>query len=318
MINNIYKQILNKIQNSRYILITTHINPDADTICSALALSNYFYNNKIKHKVFNQMDTLPKNFDFLNKFDKITHQLPKFYDLVIYVDCASKDRIGLQLDNNIPSINIDHHFSNTNFATINLVDSSKISATEVLYHFFEKNNLTITKDIAQCLYTGLYDDSLKFSSFKVEANSFNIASKLVLLGANPNFVANNLNQRETLAKYRLLPKILNSLELHLEGKIATIYLKDIWLQQTGANYRECENIVDMILNIQIVQIAIFFRVSNNTTRVSFRSKNDDVSIIAKAFGGGGHKMASGCDCDTVDIFEAKSIILDYIKDKNAI
>ena len=152
---------------------------------------------------------------------------------------------------------------------------------------------------------------------EVLVNTFKIVNKLVSLGVSPSYVANNLTRRDSLAKYRLLPKILDSLELHFEGKVATIYVLDEWLKQTGAIYSECEEAVNMILNIAIVDIAIFFRVTNGATRVSIRSKNNiDVTYIAQKFNGGGHKMAAGCTCETNDVIKAKDMILEFIKEDN--
>ena len=313
-INN-YKQALELIKNSHYILIVTHLNPDADTISCSLALSNYFYENKIKHKVFNKMDM--KNhirLNYLDRFDKITTQIPKFYDLVIYVDCGDKNRVGIEFDNKVKIINIDHHISNNNFGTINIVDANKASSAEVLYQFFINNNLTISSKTAQCLYTGIYDDSLKFSTPRTDESTFEVVNALVKLGVNPSKVASNLTRRESLAKYRLLPKILDSLELHFQGDVATIYILPKWLKQTGAFYWECEDAINMILNIAIVDIAIFLRVSNGKTRVSLRSKKANVSLIANLFDGGGHKNAAGCNIDTLDIDEAKQIVINKIKD----
>lgn len=73
-----YTKALQLIEKSRYILIITHVNPDPDSIGSALALSNLFYENRIKHKVFNISSDLPQNLDFIPRFDKITDQLPAF------------------------------------------------------------------------------------------------------------------------------------------------------------------------------------------------------------------------------------------------
>jgi len=61
---------LDLIEKSKYILIITHINPDADTISSALAISNFLFENKIKHKVYNIGKNLPQNLDFINRFEK--------------------------------------------------------------------------------------------------------------------------------------------------------------------------------------------------------------------------------------------------------
>jgi len=308
-----YIDALNLIKDAHYILIVTHFNPDADTISCGLALSNYFNENKIKHKVFNKSKILPLQFNFLHRFNKIVNKLPKYYDLVIYVDCGAKSRIGIDIDENIKSINIDHHQSNNSFATINIVDSNKASSSELIYEFFEVNNLNISEQTALCIYTGIYDDSLKFSTPRCDKTTFDIANKLVHLGVNPNLVDDSLNRRDSLAKYRLLPKILDTLELHNKGKVATIYINSSWLKQTGASYNECEDAIDMILNIAIVDIAIYFRVLDNKTRISLRSKNNvDVSIIATHFNGGGHKMSAGCTYLDDNILEAKKNVLNFI------
>ena len=310
-----YKKALELINNSHYILIVTHLNPDADTISSALSLSNYFSENKIKHKVFNKMKILPRNLDFLSNYSKITDQLPKFYDLIIYIDCANKKRIGIGLPLEIPVINIDHHQSNDNFGTINIVDDKKASCAEVIYEFFKETSFHISKQTAQCLYVGIYDDSLAFTTPRCNSGTFDKVNHLVELGASPNYIANKLLRRDSLAKYRILPLVMSSLELHFEGKVATIYVKDKWLKQSGATYNECEEFVNMVLRIGIVDIAIFLRYSNSSVRVSLRSKNNvDVSKIAANFNGGGHKMAAGCTCDTDDIEEAKEQILQFLKD----
>ena len=312
--NTSYKEALELIKSSRYILILTHINPDIDTLSCALALSNYFYENNIKHKVFNKESNLPKKIDFLNRFDKITNQLPKFYDTAIYVDCGDKQRADVDIDTNAKIINIDHHQSNNNFGDINIVDIEKSSTAEVLYKFFKQNNLTISKNSAECLYAGIYDDSISFSTPRVDASTFDAIYHLIKCGAKPHYIANMLTRRESLAKYRLLAKILDSLELHLEGKVATIYALPAWLKESGADHKECDEAVNMVLNISVVDIAIFLRIVNNKTRVSLRSKNNyDVSKIAKHFGGGGHFMAAGCSYDTLDVLEAKKAILNYIK-----
>ena len=309
----IYTQALELINNSHYILILTHINPDADTISCALALSNYFSENKIKHKVFNKQNNLPINLNFLNRFDKITDQLPKYYDLAIYVDCANIKRTAINIKLDIKVINIDHHQSNDNFGDINIIDDTKASTAEVLYKFFEQNNLYISKQTATALYTGIYDDSLKFSTPRTNITTFEVINKLLKVGLNPSDIANNLTRRDSLAKYRLLPLVLNSLELHLEGTVATIYLLPKWLKTTGATYEDCKNIVNMILNIAVVDIAIFLRESQGIIRVSLRSKQDDVSKIAKYFDGGGHKYAAGCSCKTTNINDTKDMIVQYIK-----
>lgn len=308
-----YARALGLIEKSRYILIITHINPDADSISSALALSNLFYENKIKHKVFNISSDLPSNLDFLSRFEKMTDQIPKFFDLAISVDCGTYARLGITLDKDIPLINFDHHKSNNDFGTINIVDPMKSSTAEIVYDFFKYNGLYITKNIATALYVGIYDDSLAFSLARCDELTFEKVNHLVEYGASPSDIANKLLRRDSLAKYRIIPKVLESLELFKEGTVASIIAKEEWFKQTGAHTRDCEDALNMIMSMHIVKVAFFIRIVNNRSRISLRSKGDiDVSKIAVNFKGGGHFNAAGCTLDSVDINSVKKIVLKEI------
>ncbi len=308
-----YTKALELIEKSRYILIITHVNPDPDTISSALALSNLFFENKIKHKVFNISSDLPQNLDFIERFDKITDQLPKFFDLAISVDCGTYKRLGFTLDPAIPLINFDHHKSNNNFGDINIVDPMKSSTAEIVYDFFKHNGLYITKNSATALYVGIYDDSLAFSLGRCDELTFDKVNFLVQCGASPSGIANKLLRRDSLAKYRIIPKVLDSLELFKEGDIASIYAQTEWFEETGAHNRDCEDALDMIMSMAIVKIAFFVRIVSGVSRVSIRSKGKvDVSKIAAIFNGGGHFNSAGCTIDTKDVEEAKQLILKEI------
>ena len=309
-----YKEVIEAINGSRYILILTHLNPDADTISCALALSNYCFEKNIKHKVFNSSKELPFSLNFLPRFDKITDQIPKFYDLVVYVDCADERRVGIDTSKGVKVINIDHHQSNTNYADINIVNETKASTAEVIYSLFDHNNIKISKNIAKCIYVGIYDDSIAFTTPRTDSSTFDVVNKLVNTGISPSDIANKLLKRDSLARYRIMPKILSTLELHNEGMIATVYLDDLWLKQTGAMVSECDDIVNMVLNISVVEVVAYFRVKNAKTRVSLRSKNDiDVSLIAQNLNGGGHKNAAGLSVDSVDILKAKDKVVTLIQ-----
>ena len=309
-------EALSLIEKARYILIVTHVNPDPDTISSALALSNYLAENRIKHKVYNiRTSDIPKRLDFLSRFEKITDQMPKFYDLMITVDCGTRGRTGFPLPTDIPIINIDHHQSNDNFGTVNLVDCNKSATAEVIYDIFQFNGLYITKASAECLYTGIYEDSIAFTTPRCDEFTYEKINFLVKCGADPSYISSKLIQRDSLAKFRMLPKVFNSLELHEEGSVATIYALPEWFEQTGAVSHETEVALDMILNMGIVKVAVYLRVVNNKVRISIRSKGKiDVAKIASQFNGGGHVNAAGCSIQTTNIEEAKEEVLKEISE----
>ena len=316
MQNNIlFKSLYAKIIESHYVLLVTHKNPDADTLSSALSLSNFFYENKIKHKIFNSnpKEQLPRKLDFLNKFEKIVNEPPEYYDLVIYLDCATLSRVGYDLNTSVQSVLIDHHKSNSLFADINIVDEKKGSTSELLYNFYIQNNLQISKNNAECLYVGIYDDTIGLTTPRTNKNTFDILSKLMELKIDVSYISDQLLRRDSLARFKLIPKIMNTLDLYDEGKLAMIHLENQWLKDTGANILECDDVVNNVLAIGIVKIVIYLRIIDNKVRVSLRSKNDiDVSLLASFFNGGGHQNSAGLTINTNKIEIAKEKLLKVI------
>jgi len=315
MEDNIYKKIFDKIEESNYILLLTHKNPDPDTIGSALALGNYLSSIRKKYKVFNiSKNAVPRKLEFLKGCNKIVEQLPKSYDLVIYFDCSDDKMVGIEIDKDIYSISIDHHKTANKQNHLGIVDSLSASTGEMVFDFFEINNIKITKDIASALYVSIYSDSVGFTTPRVNAKTFEKIGKLVQSGIDPSFIARQLNQQDSLAKYRALPKVLDSLELHFEGNLATIYCEELWLEQSGAELNELDFISNYVLNISIVKVVAYFRKVNNKIRVSLRGKgNIDLTKIAINFNGGGHKNASGFNLEAQNIQEAKEQVLRYLK-----
>ena len=154
---------------------------------------------------------------------------------------------------------------------------------------------------------------MAFSLGRCDEITFEKINFLVECGASPSDIANKLLRRDSLAKYRIIPKVLDSLELFKEGEVASIIAKEEWFKETGAHNRDCEDALDMVMSIAIVRIAFFVRVVNGTSRVSLRSKGKiDVSTIAGKFGGGGHFNAAGCTLDMLDVEKAKDLVLKEI------
>jgi len=310
-----YNEVFKLIENSHYILIVTDINLDVDTISSALALSNYMDTNNITHKIYNNAQNYPKKLDFLPRFNKIVNQLPKSYDLIIYLDCGNKSRVEFQFIENCKIINIDHHQSNNHYGDINIVNFYKGSTAEIFYDFFIANNLPITKDIATCLYVGIYDKSIAFTTPRTNRKTFEVIDALLSTGINVSYILEQLNMRESLAKYRLLPKILETLQLHLEGTIATIYQKEEWLKTTGATFNDCDEVINEILKISVVKIVIYLKEDKTDIRISFRGEDDTINLseMTTFFHGAGDKNVAGATLKNSNIPTAMGKLLDTIK-----
>ena len=293
----LYQTLWKLIDESHYITLISHVNPDGDTLGSSLAFYPLLKKMGKNVSLVNKTKTISNRYDFLPNFHKIKNDMPQKCDLLISFDCGSFDRLGIEKEA-FSIINIDHHKSNTNFGDINIVDTSKASCTLVAYEVLASKE-AVGKDEALCIYTGLVDDTNFFTNQNSDAYSFKMASKLIEKGINPSEVSRNLNMRNSLAKTRLTALFINSIELLNDAKIAVGVVSQEDFKKSGATISDSEALVEILKNLATVELAIMLRErEDGTFKVSLRSKNHlDVSSIAISFGGGGHLKASGFESE---------------------
>jgi phosphoesterase RecJ-like protein len=287
-----YAEVKEKIDKAASITILSHLNPDADTLGTALGIYAILSQDKSKKvEVVNASTSLPLHLDFLPNFKKIKQHMDYRESLIISCDSGSVDRLGFDLEGR-DIINIDHHQSNTRYGSINVVIAEYASASQVAFALF-KVLYPVESGAATCFYAALRSDTRYFTTTSVNEEVFSVARSLVEAGAAPDVIAYHFTQRRPLASLRILEKALASLTLHQEAKIATLMVTKEEIEAAGATVPDMEGIVDYARSLATVEIALFAMESDQGIRISLRSKKVDVSKVALAFGGGGHKVAAG-------------------------
>lgn len=311
------EEVISAINFHNNICITSHFNPDGDSIGSVLALGMALKKNRYKNITMLVSDEIPKNLLFLPGIDQIQKEThAKKIDLLIALDCGDKNRIGISkslLESTDYIINIDHHITNTNFGNINIINPDASSTGEIVYEILKLMNIDIDKDIATSLYVGISTDTGSFRYDNTTSSTHAIVSRLLDLGINSNYININLYQSRSIEKTCLLIKSLDTLELLKSGKIAIAIVTREMLEICNTTINEADLIIDFIRDIDSVEVACVLKeTDNNTIKVGLRSKNYiDVSLIAKSFNGGGHAKASGCTLYS-GIEEGKKLILEEI------
>ena len=295
------------------VTILTHLNPDADTIGTALGIYGILKNSGKRVEIVNNHTNLPINLDFLPYFVKIKNQIDFDDSLIIACDTGSIDRLGFNLDSR-EIINIDHHKSNTMYGTVNVIDPVAVSASEVAFKLF-KDEFVITKDIATCFYTALLSDTQYFTTSNVKNGTFNIASDLMDCGVNISEVVFNLTQRRSLASLRILSSTLDTLDLYKDGEVVFMYVSQEKLLEAGANILDVVGIVDYGISLVTTKLSILLVELEDVIRVSMRSKDIDIAPLAVKFGGGGHKNAAGFELTDIDMESLVEMIKKEIKTK---
>jgi len=306
-----YEEVKVKIQSAECITILSHLNPDADALGTALGIYSLLKKDKTKRvEVVNGSKALPLHLDFLFGFDKIKHQIEYENSLVISCDSGSIDRLGFDLDGR-EIINIDHHRSNTQYGSVNVVVADYASSSQVAFELFKKLYI-IDADTATCFYTALLSDTRYFTTTSVNKEVFDVAHALVDAGAKPDVIAYNFTQRRPLSSLRILEKALKSLTLYEEARVAALMVTKEDIEATGARVPDMEGIVDYARSLVTVEIALFAMELDEGIRISLRSKSVDVSQVAFAFGGGGHKVAAGFTMKESGLQESIDRILEKI------
>lgn len=296
MIKKPIESIFKKIIDSQRIVITSHLRPDGDSICTSLAL--YFIGRLLgKEMAIINKDNTPFPFNNFPNIEiiQIGQIPPEGFDAVILLECANVLRSGQENLKNYFKINIDHHYSNDYYADINWVDPQASAVAEMVYQLCEKSNIQFTPQIANHLYCGIVSDTGSFQFSNTRAQSFKISYKLLQRGANPIKISELLYNNNPPEKIKLLGQVLSTLQMNKKNNIAIITMFKRFLKALNLKELETEEITTLARSIKGVQIVLFFKeIGKDTFRVTLRSKGAaNAAAIAEHFGGGGHVHAAG-------------------------
>lgn len=287
--------VLEVIRRGRRFAVGSHARPDGDAVGSMLACGMMLAQMG-KQADLVSADPVPLIYRGLPCAGTIrqTQRLEGEYDAVILLECDGVARTRLAGLEGRMLMNIDHHVSGRNFAAVNWIDTDACAVGEMVYRVARAAGVTVTADMAACLYAAVLTDTGSFCYEGTDAHAFELARELVGYGAEPAKIAREVYFSNPLSKIMLLGAALANLKR--DGKLAWLWVTHADMQRTGAAEEDCEGIVNYAISVSGVEAAVLVReLPDRRARVSLRSKGRlDVAQIAAAFGGGGHRHAGGC------------------------
>ena len=299
------------LKAAKKLVIVSHVSPDGDTLGSSLALMHALCMLG-KEVIMNVDDDISTVYSFLPGIAEYRRFAPEESvdaDLLVIVDASSADRAGNALDvvKSPAVLNIDHHKTNTRFADYLYLDSDAAATAEIIYSLLLEMGIKLTRDIATCIYEGIYTDTGSFKYSNTTSRTLKTAAALLNYGVNPSLISDNM-ELKSRSQVEMLRKVLETLTFLKDGKIAYIEIPP----ELYDHNVETDTFISYPRYVEGVEIALLFKqVEANLTRVSFRSKEIDVAKIALSFGGGGHKKAAGCSI-YAPLKEAEKVVLDVV------
>lgn len=295
----IIARIIDAIREAKTICVVGHVRPDGDCIGSQLGLTLALKAQGKKVVCWNE-DSAPEKYRFLDPDGVFARpKARQEFDLVIATDCASFERlgrVGKHVTRRKLLINIDHHESNTRYGDLNWISAHEPSTGELIFRLLKTARWPITKPIADLLFTAVSTDTGSFQYATTRPSTFNVGAELVTRGADLARICDEVYQSFPLSRVRLLKLLYTKFKLTDHNRIAYFWLKQADLARTGAESNDTEGLIDHIRDIEPVVVAcIFEEIEPELTRISLRSKSDQVNVsdICAQFGGGGHSAAAG-------------------------
>lgn len=303
-INN-FQKARQLIEQHQRIIIASHEYTDGDDLGAILALGKVL-DDLGKTTLRLALGGVPDSLLFLPGQDKVTDELPadyQSYDLLITVGCGNLKRTGFtELDPRSgrgwvkPILNIDHHHDTQMFGTVNVWDETCAANCELVYLLLQDWGVEIDKTIAQHLLTGIFTDTGGFRHANVRAVTLEIAAELLRRGAKLDLISRFTTSQKELPMLRAWALALERAKFDKEKQLVYTVITEEDLKKIGSTEEDLEGVVELLNTVPEAKFSMLLKQRGDEVKGSLRSENYkgvDVSRIARAFGGGGHKLAAG-------------------------
>lgn len=301
MSNSTFSEIAQALREHNSFVLMSHVRPDGDAIGSQLALGHAL-EELGKTVYYVNEDGLPDNLAFLPHSENVIQPKGEVLDVevAIALDCATKPRLGSNALKAASKaklwINIDHHISNPGYGDLNFIDATSPATGQILYNLITSEDFPLSDVTRDAIYVAVSTDTGSFQYGSTTAATYEMAADLVSRGLKVGEINAKTYDSHPYRRVELLRRLLNTLELTAEGRIADWQLVYSTQEELGLKPEDSEGLIDMIRAVEGVQVAAFFEeLEDGMIRVSMRSKNKAINVceVAKVFGGGGHIMAAG-------------------------
>ena len=292
------------IDSHERFILTSHVNPDGDGLGSEVALAHYLESRGKQVSILNCSAT-PENYLFLHQLHPILQFDPSHHkdiienaEVIILLDANHPDRLAAMtpfiMKSHAVKVCIDHHPEPGEFADLYLLDEQSSATGEIIYSFISIIGGTIDRVTATALYTAIMTDTGSFRYQNTDSEVHTIVTHLLQAGADPVAIYEQVYERTSAKRMRLLGMALANMQTMYNGKVAYITLTREMFEATGTTEEDTDAFVPYTLTIDGVQIGLMFSEIDNIIKVNFRSKgNIAMNELAKEFGGNGHKNAAG-------------------------
>jgi phosphoesterase RecJ-like protein len=291
------------IRDAGHILLLTDERIDGDTTGSTLGLYHVLKDLGKQVTVFSPKPMHPQ-LTFIPGVDVIRRDEAMFadssIDLAIICDCS--DGVYIQkylpgMKRRVPLVVFDHHATNPNYGTINIVEPASASTADVVWRFIKAAKYPVSPSAAQCILTGICTDTVLFSTTNTTIDAMTASGELVRLGASLPTIVRHMLMNRSVAALKLWGIAMERLFFDEKLNAITTVITRNDLATTKATIEDLSGVsgfLNAMLEDAHEAVAVMYETDDGAVKGSMRSRGRDVAKqVADLFGGGGHKLAAG-------------------------
>jgi phosphoesterase RecJ-like protein len=299
------EHVLTELRAAQKLIVVTHENPDGDALGSLIAMQELLVTLGKDSVMFMDANEfpLPHEYRFLPLTGLVSTPPEDIEQRTItFLDCGNLERNPAEAFQRPGAhiLNLDHHHDNTRFGTVNLVDPNASCTAEIVWDLMHGLGVSPTVTIAEALYVGLITDTGRFMYENTGPRAHLMAAELIEAGVDVHEIYRRVYEGVPYGKLALLARGLANVERYDNGRLTVTALSAKDFSESGAEESYSEGVVDHLRAVEGTAVAALVRdrISDSDgglRKVSLRATDGrvDVSRIARAQGGGGHRQAAG-------------------------
>jgi phosphoesterase RecJ-like protein len=302
-----YRHAAEILAEAKRVLLVSHERPDGDALGSLIALRSMLRAAGVDAEAVTfDFDPRSGRYAWLDAAvpvprwpEDLSAETVGDLDAIVVLDTCSYGQLESFSEflraSTATKIVLDHHVTRDELADVYLIDETAAATCVLLTEWADAAGWTVDATAELGLFVGMATDSGWFRFSNTDARTLRAAARLIEAGLRPDEIYQQLYLADSPARIRLLGKVIETLELHADGALATVHITRAMLDATGATPAESEDMVNEPQRIASVNVcALFVERDDGVVKASLRSKRDiDVAAVASSMGGGGHQRAAG-------------------------
>jgi phosphoesterase RecJ-like protein len=300
-------EVLRELRSVDKLIVVSHENPDGDALGSLIAMQGILAEEGRDSLMFIDSSEfpLPQEYRWFELSGLVSSPPEDLEErTIVFLDCGNLERNPAEAFRHPGAhiINIDHHHDNTLFGTVNYVLPEASCTAEIVWDLMHGLGVTPTVNIAEALYVGLITDTGRFMYENTGPRAHQMAADLIEHGVDVHEIYRRVYEGVPYGKLALLARGLAKVHRYDGGRLTVTELDADDFAASDAEESYSEGVIDHLRSVEGTAVAALIRErtgnhndDGRARKVSLRASDErvDVSAIARAQGGGGHRQAAG-------------------------